>query len=76
MEEEKNEDSQLTTAELIWCLVIGSLLGVILGLYLVSIRWHIYVKITINIAVRNMYNSLNINANTSVNTLKVTRIAV
>ena len=63
MEEEKNEDSQLTTAELIWCLAIGSLLGVILGLYLVSIRWHIYVKITINIVVRNMYNSLNINAN-------------
>ena len=37
MEEEKNEDSQLTTAELIWCLVIGSSLGVSLGLYLASI---------------------------------------
>ena len=52
MEEEKNEDSQLTTAELIWCLVIGSLLGVSLGLYLASILWHIYVKITINIVAR------------------------
>lgn len=37
MEEEKKEDSELTTAELIWCLAIGSSLGVSLGLYLASI---------------------------------------